>query len=62
MAGVDQREPAEDGRGSCAKDRRLRVGPFPQMYPRLDEWLESRAELDPEQKLRSDLGRSLGLC
>lgn len=32
-----------------------------QMYPRVDEWREVREQLDPDRRLRSDLGRRLGL-
>jgi decaprenylphospho-beta-D-ribofuranose 2-oxidase len=31
------------------------------MYPRLGEWNEIRARLDPDGRMRSDLARRLGL-
>ena len=35
---------------------------LPAMYPRLDEWLAVRHEVDPEQQLMSDLARRLRLA
>jgi hypothetical protein len=32
------------------------------MYPRLDEWLAVRHEVDPKQQLMSDLARRLRLA
>jgi decaprenylphospho-beta-D-ribofuranose 2-oxidase len=43
------------------KDARLRPELVGAMYPRLAEWRESRAALDPDGRLRSDLDRRLDL-
>ena len=50
------------GRVYLAKDSRVSPGAFRAMYPRLDEWREVKARVDPDGVLRSDLGRRLGLC
>jgi decaprenylphospho-beta-D-ribofuranose 2-oxidase len=53
-----------DGGGRCylAKDARVRPSLLPVMYPRLDEWRELRARLDPDGIFASDLSRRLSLC
>jgi decaprenylphospho-beta-D-ribofuranose 2-oxidase len=44
-----------------AKDARLRAELLPVMYPRLAEWREVQATLDPQGRLQSDLNRRLGV-
>jgi decaprenylphospho-beta-D-ribofuranose 2-oxidase len=50
------------GRVYLTKDARLTPELLPAMYPRLDEWREVRARLDPAHVLRSDMDRRLGLA
>lgn len=50
------------GRVYLAKDARLRRELLPAMYPRLDEWREVQARLDPDGRLQGDLARRLGLA
>jgi decaprenylphospho-beta-D-ribofuranose 2-oxidase len=49
------------GRVYLAKDSRVPADVFAQMYPRLPEFRELRAKLDPDGILASDLSRRLGL-
>ena len=51
---------AAGGRVYLAKDSRVPAGGLEQMYPRLAEFRELRAELD-QAVLASDLSRRLGL-
>lgn len=49
------------GRTYLAKDHRVDPALVPAMYPRLDEWREVCASVDPEGVLASDLSVRLGL-
>ncbi len=49
------------GRVYLAKDARTRPEHLGIMYPRLPQWREVRAKLDPERNITSDLARRLGL-
>jgi decaprenylphospho-beta-D-ribofuranose 2-oxidase len=49
------------GRVYLAKDARTRPEHLGIMYPRLPEWREVRAKLDPDRNITSDLARRLGL-
>jgi decaprenylphospho-beta-D-ribofuranose 2-oxidase len=49
------------GRVYLAKDARLRPERLEEMYPRLAEWREVQARLDPEGRMQGDLARRLGL-
>jgi decaprenylphospho-beta-D-ribofuranose 2-oxidase len=59
---LDQEVLAAGGRIYLAKDSRLAPDTFRAMYPRVDDFLEVRARVDPDGVLRSDLGRRIGLC
>jgi decaprenylphospho-beta-D-ribofuranose 2-oxidase len=52
---------AAGGRVYLAKDSRLRADRLETMYPRLDEWRETQALLDPQSVMQGDLARRLGL-
>ncbi len=58
---LDRRVADAGGRIYLAKDSRMQADLLPEMYPRLDEWLAVRHEVDPEQRLASDLARRLRL-
>jgi decaprenylphospho-beta-D-ribofuranose 2-oxidase len=50
------------GRVYLTKDGRLRPELLAAMYPRLGEWNEVRARVDPEGVLVSDMSRRLGIA
>jgi decaprenylphospho-beta-D-ribofuranose 2-oxidase len=52
---------AEGGRVYLAKDSRVRPEVLAEMYPRLEEFRQLRAELDPRGVVVSDLSRRLGI-
>ncbi|MDQ0986501.1 FAD-binding oxidoreductase [Streptomyces sp. V2I9] len=61
LDGVDEEVAAAGGRVCLAKDSRMRPETAAAMYPRLAEFRELRARLDPTGAFRSDLSRRLGL-
>ncbi len=58
---LDQLVLGAGGRVYLAKDSRVPPGVLAEMYPRLPEFRELRAELDPNGLFASDLSRRLGL-
>lgn len=58
---LDQIVLAAGGRLYLAKDSRADPATVRQMYPRLDEFEDVRASMDPDRVFRSDLARRLGL-
>ncbi len=50
------------GRVYLVKDSRVRPELVPVMYPRIDQWRETRDKLDPQGRFRSDMARRLNLC
>ncbi|HVB71277.1 MAG TPA: FAD-binding oxidoreductase [Acidimicrobiales bacterium] len=58
---LDELVIAAGGRVYFAKDARLDPAKVRAMYPRLDEFLEVKKRIDPENRVTSDLARRLGL-
>lgn len=61
LAGLDALVADAGGRVYLAKDARLRSDMLEAMYPRLNEWRELQARLDPDGVMQSDLARRLAL-
>ncbi len=61
LDGLDELVAGVEGAVYLAKDARLRPEFLPVMYPRLREWREVQAELDPHGRMHSDLDRRLGV-
>ena len=49
------------GRLYLAKDSRQSSDTFKKTYPKLENWLKAKKELDPKGKFQSDLSRRIGL-
>jgi decaprenylphospho-beta-D-ribofuranose 2-oxidase len=61
LLGFDRSVAECGGRTYLAKDSRMDPSLMATMYPRLDEWREVIARVDPNEMLRSDLSVRLGL-
>lgn len=59
---LDEQVLSVGGRVYLAKDSRLAASTFAQMYPRLQEFLAVRRELDPGSTFTSDLARRLEIA
>jgi decaprenylphospho-beta-D-ribofuranose 2-oxidase len=58
---LDRKVTDVGGRVYFAKDSRMRPELVRDMYPRLDEWRELCASVDPDGVMQSDLSRRLHL-
>jgi decaprenylphospho-beta-D-ribofuranose 2-oxidase len=58
---LDERVVAHLGRVYLAKDSRMKGRWLPTMYPRLEEWRETKRNIDPRNVFQSDLSRRLNL-
>jgi decaprenylphospho-beta-D-ribofuranose 2-oxidase len=61
LGACDERVAEAGGRVYLAKDARLRPELLEAMYPRLGDWREVQARLDPEGRMQGDLARRLQL-
>jgi FAD/FMN-containing dehydrogenase len=61
LAGLDAVVLSHGGRLYLAKDAVMTPDSFAAMYPRLDEFREVRARLDPKNRLSSSLARRVGI-
>jgi FAD/FMN-containing dehydrogenase len=50
------------GRVYLAKDARLSAASFSKMYPRLNQWRQVKAEVDPDNRFTSNLAQRIGLA
>lgn len=61
VTGLDQRVLEFGGRLYTGKDSRTTAETFHQMYPRIDEWIKVRRNVDPTGVFMSDMARRLEL-
>ncbi len=59
LEGLDEVVLEHEGRVYLAKDARLPAGMFKAMYPRLDEFMNLKREIDPDNRFTSNLARRL---
>lgn len=61
LTSLDKRVMEFGGRVYTAKDSRVSATDFHAMYPRIEEWIEIRRRVDPENVFMSDMARRLEL-